>query len=110
MVEDQKYDNYKTYNKLVRDKIPKHIKSLGKPCKYHIADENEYWQKLKEKLLEEVQEFQEDNSEKEIADLFEVIDAICKYKNWNKKDILKLKKERAKERGKFKKRIIWDKS
>ena len=108
--EDSKYNEYKRYDKLIRDKIPKHIKSLCKPCKYHIANDDEYWTKLKEKLNEEVQEFQNDSTTKEISDLLEVIDAICKFKQFDKKEIAKLKKERAKERGKFNKRIILEES
>jgi len=42
--------------------------------------------------------------------LLEVIDAICKFKQFDKKEIAKLKKERAKERGKFNKRIILEES
>ncbi len=65
------------YNKLVRDKIPDHILRQGGTPLFHIAAENEYWQKLKEKLSEEVREFQTDESEEEYADILEVLETIA---------------------------------
>ena len=105
-----KYNKIKKYNKLVRDKIPKIIKLDGKTPITHIAKETEYWLKLKEKLIEEVNEFIEDESKDEIADILEVVDAICKFKKYNKKEILKIQKDKRKERGSFNKRIILEKS
>ena len=94
------------YNKLVRDKIPEYIKSKGKVPITHIADETEYWEKLKEKLQEEVNEFLKDGNIEEIADILEVIDAIANYKKFSREDIERIKEKKADERGKFKDRII----
>lgn len=98
------------YNKLVRDKIPEHIfKKGGKPIT-HIASEKEYWEKLKEKLLEEIEEFKKDERPEEFADLLEVIDAIADYKKFNKDEIQKIRDKKADNKGKFKDRIILDES
>ena len=94
------------YNKLVRDNIPEYIKSKGKVPITHVADETEYWEKLKEKLQEEVNEFLKDGNIEEIADILEVIDAIANYKKFSREDIERIKEKKADERGKFKDRII----
>ena len=98
------------YNKLVRDKIPEIIKKKGEKCKVHIANDKEYWGKLKEKLQEEIEEFSENETIEEIADILEIIDAICDYKKFNKKKLETVKKNKAKERGRFKKKIILEES
>jgi len=98
------------YNKLVRDKIPENIRRKGEKAITHIASEAEYWQKLKEKLSEEVAEFNKDESMEEFADLLEVVDAIADYKKFDKTEVNKVKEKKAIEKGKFKNRVILDES
>lgn len=98
------------YNKLVRDKILEHLESLGGTPRSHIADDAEYWAKLKEKLLEEVGEFLADESMGEIADIQEVLAAICEYKKFDPEELQKVRDKKADEKGRFEKRIILDES
>ena len=96
------------YNKLVRDKIPEIIKRDGNKPITHIADSQEYWEKLKEKLKEEVDEFLKNSTEEELADILEVIYAICDFKKINRQKLELLRKKKAKKRGEFRKKIILD--
>lgn len=98
------------YDKLVRDRIPEIIKQKGLIPVTHIAKEGEYYQKLKEKLKEEVEEFLKDDSEHELADILEVLYAICDFKNIDKKHLEDTRKIKEIERGRFKNRIILEKT
>ena len=96
------------YNKLVRDKIPQIMARKGEKAIIHIASENEYWEKLKGKLKEEVEEYFQSEDKEEIADILEVILAISDFKKLDMKELEKLRRKKASERGSFKKRIILD--
>lgn len=101
------------YNKLVRDRIPEIIEARGVKSTIRIAEENEYYQKLQEKLEEEVREFlssDENGKIEEIADILEVLYAICDAKGVSREEIEKIRAQKEKERGRFQKRIILEKT
>lgn len=96
------------YNKLVRDKIPEIIKGKGETPITHIADNEEYEIKLKEKLTEEVEEFLKESNAEELADILEVIYAIRDNMKVGKEELEKIREEKSGKRGDFKQRIILD--
>lgn len=98
------------YNKLIRDQIPEIIAAKGQTSKTHIASDEEYWTKLKEKLTEEVAEFAKDESIDELADVMDVIAAIQSYKKFDSQAVEALRIKKRQERGGFDKRIILEES
>jgi predicted house-cleaning noncanonical NTP pyrophosphatase (MazG superfamily) len=90
--------------------IPEIIQAKGDVSLYHTADEVEYGQKLKEKLTEEAEEFNDAETIEEFADLLEVMEAIQKHFKFDPEEIKRVKEKKSKERGKFEKRIILDES
>ena len=97
------------YNKLVRDRIPEIIKADGKVPITFITNDEDYLQRLKDKLQEEVNEFLESDNHEELADILEIIYAICKAKNIELAELEVARREKAKEKGSFKKKIILEK-
>ena len=98
------------YDKLVRDKIPEIIEQKGGKYKIRLANDQEYWNKLKVKLTEEVSEFLESENHKEIADILEVLQASAEHKGLEWHAVLATQKKKFDERGEFKKRIISEES
>lgn len=96
---------YNIYNKLVRDEIPRIIKESGKNPEVRILNKDDYLKALDKKLLEEVDEYQVDKSMEEIADILEVLDAICLARGYSIEDVLKVKTKKMQNRGGFDKRV-----
>lgn len=95
-----------TYNKLVRDMIPENIDSQpGRKSKYRILDDEEYLTQLNKKVIEEANEFIENNSIEELGDLMEVIHAIMKLKNYKMEDVYMAMKSKGEKKGFFNNKI-----
>lgn len=102
----------KEYHKLVRDQIPEIIQESGLKCETLTLAESEYRQALRQKVVEEAQEVavaEEQNLITELADIYEVIDAIIETYGINRELIIAEQMRRRKERGGFQKRIklLW---
>ena len=96
----------KVYNKLVRDKIPEIIEEDGKNCKTRILSDEEYIAALEEKLNEEVAEYQADKNLEEMADVLEVLQAICIARGYSLEELEALRAKKANERGGFADKIF----
>lgn len=96
----------KVYNKLVRDKIPEIIEDDGKTCKTRILSDEEYIAALEAKLNEEVAEYQADKNLEEMADMLEVLQAICLARGYSLEELEVMRLKKAVERGGFSEKIF----
>lgn len=94
--------------KLVRDKIPEIIEADGKTPITRILERDEYLSELDRKLNEEVAEYQGDKSLEEMADVLEVLFAICEGRGYSIEELMAIKQKKKEERGGFQKRIFWE--
>lgn len=91
----------KEFNKLVRDKIPSIIESEGRKVNKKYLNDNEFKNELNKKLLEEVNEYIEDNNVEELADIVEVIYGLIKSMGLTVEEFEKIRKEKVEKRGAF---------
>lgn len=94
------------YNKLVRDNIPEIIERDGRNPIIRVLGTEERVEYLKKKLLEEVNEYVNDGTIEELADLLEVIYSLCNYKGISIEQLEQTRINKANERGSFKKGIL----
>lgn len=96
----------KTYNKLIRDRIPEIIKKAGHESKIRILDDVEYGIYLSKKLQEEVDEFQEEHALEELADIMEVVLALAAAQGKTPEDLEALRVDKREKRGGFDKKLF----
>lgn len=89
------------FDKLVRDKIPQVIKENGEEPTIHLAEGDEYSERLAEKLDEEVTEYLESREVSELADVLEVVHAIRKDRGVTVEELQETRTQKAEKRGRF---------
>ena len=96
----------KTYNKLVRDRIPEIIEAKGDKCKIDILSDEEYLKMIDAKLDEELAEYHKDQNIEELADLLEVVHAAAIARGYTLEQLEAIRAKKAEERGGFEKKIL----
>jgi predicted house-cleaning noncanonical NTP pyrophosphatase (MazG superfamily) len=104
----------KSYQKLVRDRIPEIIESSGNNCVTEILSDEDYLQMLDAKLDEELAEYHADQNIEELADLMEVIRACAVARGYTIEELERVRSDKAAKRGGFEKKIllkeVWERS
>ena len=85
----------------VRDNIPNIIIASGKMIKTHKASNGEYLQHLYLKLIEELMEFKSNPCPEEMADIYEVIQALEIYHNIDDDEVKKEQFSKREVKGGF---------
>lgn len=103
----------KVYDKLVRDNIPEIIRNSGGRPVYRVLSEDEYWQYLLKKDVEELKEVEEAESlgerREELADKLELICAMAEFCGFTLEEIIKEATRKRNKNGGFRKRILLEK-
>lgn len=98
----------KYYHKLIRDHIPEIIAGDGKKFQTTVLQDEQYREALLKKVLEEAAEVAKSSPAElpsEIADLFEVVEAVMATYGITMDDIQSVKVQRRNERGGFSKKL-----
>jgi predicted house-cleaning noncanonical NTP pyrophosphatase (MazG superfamily) len=96
--------------KLVRDRIPEIISASGAEPITYRAGPAEYRRRLRDKLMEEVDEFlaaDGPTAVEELADILEVVYALAADLGATEEDLETTRATKAAERGAFIDRVIW---
>lgn len=100
----------KTYNKLVRDRIPEMIEKSGKKFEIRTLTEEEYITELQKKTNEEFLEYviSETNEEalEELADMLECIRALASVHGASFEQLEEIRVKKFEARGAFENKVF----
>ncbi|MFB7177664.1 hypothetical protein ACFCYI_08175 [Streptomyces sp. NPDC056257] len=96
--------------KLVRDLIPQIIRASGAEPMVYVAGPEEYRERLRHKLSEEVAEFltaDDSAAAEELADILEVVHALALDLGLTPSRLEERRAQKAASRGGFAGKIVW---
>lgn len=100
----------KIYNKLIRDRIPEIIRADNAEPKIRELSEEEYLQALKDKIVEEAVELQEESDKDriitEMTDVYEVLRSLAAAYDMTLEAVSVVADKKKSERGGFEKRLF----
>ena len=96
----------KTFNKLVRDRIPQIISDSGAHAEFRTLSDEEYRVFLEAKLDEEVWEYHRDQNLEELADILEVVYALADAIGASRESLMDVYRTKHNQRGGFEKRLL----
>jgi len=94
------------YNKAIRDNIPDIIKKSGNECSVKTLSDDEFLKELEKKLREEIEEYLDNSSVEELADIVEVIERISQLKGVSFDELERIRQKKGDERGRFKNNLF----
>lgn len=94
------------YNKAIRDNIPVIIKKSGNECSVKTLSDDEFLKELEKKLREEIEEYLDNSSVEELADIVEVIERISQLKGVSFDELERIRQKKGDERGRFKNNLF----
>ncbi|MGN1250536.1 MAG: phosphoribosyl-ATP pyrophosphohydrolase [Candidatus Spyradocola sp.] len=95
----------RTCEKLVRDRIPELIEAQGETPLVEVLDDEAYLRCLDEKMREELEEYLEDGSMAELADLLEVIRAVIAARGYTWDEVERMRVAKAQQNGAFERKL-----
>lgn len=100
----------KTYEKLVRDKIPENIEKSGKESDITVLDHDAFLIELKKKLVEESKEVvsseTKDEMINELADVCEIVEKLMDVYGISQKELDEKKEFKRQTNGGFDKQLF----
>lgn len=93
-------------DKLVRDNIPERISNDGHEPVTHQADDDEYIQRLCDKLVKEAQAYRQHRDVEELADVMQVVRRIRRVQNISRQTVHRTRRKKKSRYGLFKDKTV----
>jgi len=94
------------YGKAIRDKIPEIIRESGANCITETLTNDEFLSEIEKKLREETDEYLQNKSTDELADIIEVIYRIVELRGISLEELTRIRLDKIEKRGGFTKNLF----